>query len=311
MMRSVPETVAGDAGRVSVLRPGDLVAVVAPASPLRTVDRGLLDDGVTLLESWGLRVRVQDGGTPYRYLSASDADRARHLHAALADSDVRAIFALRGGYGALRLLPHLAASAAAADKFLVGYSDITVVHAVAQRLWPGLRLIYGPNLATRQLLDRGPAAERNRRSLYDALFRQAAVRVEPVEFLCPGQAQGRLAGGCLSMVSALLGSSYALATDGTILLLEDRDEAPYRIDRLLTQLRNAGALDGVRGIVFGDMPGCVDPYNDLRDVVIDVLSDLRVPVAYGLPSGHGTVNLSLPLGAPAGLDSTASAFTVG
>lgn len=291
------------------LQPGDLVAVIAPSSPLRSVDEGLLEQGVALLESWGLRVRLQLAGQRHLYLAASDEQRAGHLHAVLADPEIRAVFALRGGYGALRLLPRLREHPTPEPKLLVGFSDLTVLHAAAARLWPAVEPVSGPSLATPQLLDDTADAERTRRSLHGSLFDPRHSVVEAVEFLRQGRARGPLWGGCLSMVASLLGGPFPFETPDTILFLEDRAEAPYRVDRLLVQLRNAGTFAAVRGVVFGRMPGCADPYNDLRDVIRDVLADLDVPVAYGLPSGHGAVNLTLRLGSDAELDSARGTFS--
>lgn len=291
-----------------LLRPGDGCSVIAPAAQLRGADAGLLDEAVALLESWGLRVAVRAERSHHFYLAGPDEARAAHLAAALADPDSRAIFCTRGGYGSPRLLAGPDPGLAPEPKLLVGYSDITALHLAAARLWPRVRPVHGPNLATRELLGSGPARERNRLSLYRALFDPAYAVDEAVEFLMPGRAEGPLVGGCLSLVASMLGTPFALRTRDAVLFLEDVGEAPYRIDRMLTQLRLAGVFDGVRGVVFGTMHGCEDAYNDVRDVIRDVLGGFAFPVAFGLPSGHGPVNLALPLGAHARLDGEAGRF---
>lgn len=285
-----------------MLRPGDGCSIIAPAAQLRGADVGLLDEAVALLESWGLHVTVRIERSHHFYLAGSDTARASHLAAALADPDTKAIFCTRGGYGSARLLPYLDPSLLPEPKLLVGYSDVTALHLAAALLWPRVHLVHGPNLVTPEFLGPGPTCERNRQSLHQALFDPAYAVDEEVEFLVPGQARGPLVGGCLSLMVSMLGTSFAPVTDGAILFLEDVGEAPYRVDRMLTQLRAAGAFDAIRGVMFGTMRNCKDAYNDVRDVIRDVLSGASFPVAFGLESGHSETNLSLRLGANAQLD---------
>ncbi|HRC60704.1 MAG TPA: LD-carboxypeptidase [Candidatus Propionivibrio aalborgensis] len=290
-----------------VLKPGDGASIIAPASQLRGGEQGLLGAAVNLLESWGLRVFVRVDNTHHFYLAGPDAVRAEHLNTSLADTDTKVIFCLRGGYGCLRLLPYLNGDMSPPDKILVGYSDFTGLHLAARKLWPQVELIHGPNVATRQLIGDEIDCALTRQSLHNALFAPETVE-EQVEFLRPGSAEGRLEGGCLSLVVATLGTKYALNTVDAILFLEDTGEAPYRIDRMLTHLRNAGKFEAVRGIVFGKMRNCTDPYNDLRDVLRDFFQDAPFPVAFGLNSGHGPSNLSLRLGTTAELISEGLCF---
>ncbi len=208
----------------------------------------------------------------------------------------------------MRLFAHFDATIMPTEKILVGYSDLTALHLAASKLWPRVELLHGPNVATRQFLDPGPSAEANRAALHDALFAPVYEVDIPVEFLRAGSASGPLRGGCLSLVAATLGSRFAPATEGAILLLEDVDEVPYRIDRLLVQLRNAGLFTDVAGVVFGVMPDCVDGKNDLRAIILDVLAGYGFPIAFGLPAGHGDNNVALLLGSPATLDGAAGRF---
>jgi muramoyltetrapeptide carboxypeptidase len=290
------------------LHTGDEVAIIGPASQLRGTDRELLAKAVSVLESWGLRVRVNVSQEHHFYLAGADSVRAEQLRAALSNEGIRAIFCLRGGYGSARLLKYLGVVEHVGQKFFVGYSDVTTLHGAVAHLWPQVDLVYGPNVATRQFLDDSPDGESTRKSLRELLFDPNRRVSEKIEFIRPGVAEGRLTGGCLSMLTSLLGTSYAHDTDGTILFIEDVGEAPYRIDRMLTHLRNAGKLAGVRGIVFGEMRNCNDPYNDLRLVISDLFKDDSFPVGFGLRSGHGASNLSLHLGAHAKLDSSESTF---
>ncbi|GAA3294896.1 LD-carboxypeptidase [Dactylosporangium vinaceum] len=287
---------------------GDTVAIVAPAAQLPARSRALLPRAVDLLESWGLRVRVAVDPGHWFYLAGPDDERARHLGAALADPDVRAVFCTRGGYGTTRLLRRLTGPVTA--KIVVGCSDITALHAYLAVRHPVAASVHGPNVATHQLLDDTPEASANRRSLHAVLFDPGYRLSEPVEPLCAGTASGPLAGGCLTLLASLLGTPFMPDLSGRLVFLEDVGEVPYRIDRLLTQLVDAGALDGVAGLVFGRMHECVDAYNDIRAVITDVVGPLGVPVGFGVGSGHGPVNLSLPLGAPARLDASSGVFAV-
>jgi muramoyltetrapeptide carboxypeptidase len=289
------------------LAQGDTVAIVAPASQVRGADRDLPAAAADLLRSWGLEVRFAVEHGHHFYLAGTDADRARHLTGALLDPDVRAIFCARGGYGSARLLRHLDPNLRPPGKLLVGFSDVTALHAYVAEHYPAVSLLHGPNLATRQLLDGTPAAEANRSALHAALFGEYRLE-RPVEFLHGGSARGEVFGGCLTVLASLIGTPYLPKLSGRLLFLEDVGESPYRIDRLLTQLRDAGTLTDVAGVVFGRMHDCADPYNDVRAVIADVLADAGIPVAFGLECGHGPVHLPLPLGVPAELDPVAGVF---
>ena len=168
-----------------------------------------------------------------------------------------------------------------------------------------------PNIATRQLLGNTDECELNRQSLHDALFVEGYFLKQPLEFLRAGKASGPLQGGCLSLVASAVGTDFALRPSDAILFLEDTGEPPYRIDRMLTQLRNAGIFADVCGVAFGAMTNCLDPYNDLKSVLVDFFHDSSFPIALGLRSGHGEVNLSFRLGAHAIMDSAESTIAIG
>lgn len=294
-----------------ILQPGDVVSVVAPAAQMRDADHGLLERGVALLESWGLRVRVRVAHGRHFYLAGDDEARARHLAEALGDPDTRAIFCARGGYGSSRLLTRLASVAVPSRRRLVGFSDVTSLHLAAARLWPDIACLHAPNLATRQLLGDGEACRDNRDVLHQALFDPGHAFEATIEMLHPGQARGPLVGGCLSLVVASLGTPFAPATRDALLFLEDVDEEPYRVDRMLTHMRLAGLFDGVRAVVFGEMHECADPHNDLKAVIADALDGLTMPIGFGLPCGHGARNLALPLGGEAEIDGQTGRFSSG
>ncbi|WP_329274350.1 S66 peptidase family protein [Streptomyces sp. NBC_00691] len=290
----------------SPLRPGDTVAVVAPAGP---VDATEMSAARSLLESWGLTVRSTPRlfSTRLGYLAGSDEDRLDDLTEAWLEPEVRGVFCARGGYGTQRIAdlldyPRLAA---AGPKFLVGSSDITCLHqAWGDRL--GLVTLHGPMPACRPLHD----DEETARHLHAALFGPSARSLAlagPV--LVPGRAEGRLTGGNLSLLASSMGTPTAPDTEGCVLFLEEVGEDAYRLDRSLTQLRRAGVLQRTAGVVLGDFSACGPP-EDVEGVLRDRLSDLGVPVASGLPAGHGLRQLTLPLGADAVLDTARHRVTL-
>lgn len=287
------------------LEQGDAVAIISPSSQQRGADVGLVDQATEQLMKWGLSVRDLTNLSPRFYLAGADASRADSLRQALLDPSIKAIFCTRGGYGSPRLMPYLREWLNVSSKFLVGYSDVSALHMAAGVLWPQVIRVHGPNVATVQFLGDGDDAVRNRNSLHELLFSGECNLNEPVESLCPGRADGRIEGGCLSLVSSSVGTGLLPNMDGAIIFLEDVGEPPYRIDRMLTQLKNSRLLDRGAGIVFGQMNRCTDPHNDLKDVLRDLLCDFRGPVAFGLKSGHGSTNISVMLGQRVCLDTLA------
>jgi muramoyltetrapeptide carboxypeptidase len=275
----------------SPLRPGDTVAVVAPCGP---VDSGRLARGVRALEGLGLKVitgaHVLDRD---RYLAGSDADRAADLCEAWCDPEVTAVFCARGGYGATRILDLLDWNAlrAAGPKTLVGSSDVTALHrAFAVEL--GLASLFGPMPAGATIGD--PAGPEPR--TFEHFTAALAGDPPPItgdRVIVSGEVTAPVTGGNLSLLAALCGTPYELAARGRIVLLEDIGEAPYRIDRMLTQLFQSGALDGAAGFVLGSWTDCGDPY----PVLEELLTPLGVPVIAGLPVGHGQPQFSVLLGA--------------
>lgn len=286
------------------LRKGDLVGVAAPAGP---VDVERLGRGVRELEALGFAVREAEGVRERRGFTAGSVEaRAAQLRQLLADPEVAAIVCARGGEGSGWLLPRLDPELIRANpKPLVGSSDITFLHLAYGRL--GLVGLHGPMVA-RELAD-GEAAY-DRESLWHALTGEGAPYASEAGELRPlveGSAEGVLRGGCLSILAAAAGTRWALQPEGqpTVLFLEDVDEPPYRIDRMLMQLRASGTFDGVKAVVFGEMKGCSprpDAGYTLEETLREALDGLKVPVASGLPSGHTTRrHVTLPLGVRARL----------
>jgi muramoyltetrapeptide carboxypeptidase len=286
------------------LCPGDRIRVIAPSSPF---DRTLVLRGMGWL---GQRYRVDFEPGLFEatgFLAGSDERRLRELDSALR-SDAAAIVAARGGYGLTRIAFRADWGALAArPKWLVGFSDATVLHVEAARL--GLASMHASMVAG---LGRGDAYARQQ--WLDALERPTCPRVfEGLETLSPGQATGPLAGGNLSLLFACSATRRLALPAGCILVLEETGESSYRIDRMLTALTQAGELHGVRGVAVGDFTDCsggrygVSPL----EVLADCLAPLRVPVVAGLPIGHGCRNHPIPLGITATLDASRGILSVG
>ena len=285
------------------IRSGDVVGVIAPAG---VVDPDRLARGVRILESWGWRVEVGSAVLDRQaYLAGADDARLADVVRMLDDRRIRAIFCARGGYGSQRILPRIDLDRLAGDpKPIVGYSDVTALLNAA--VAAGVAAVHGPMVAddiARGLTER--STQHLRSLLGDPAWRWDAETPATVR---PGRARGRLLGGCLAVLVATLGTPWAPATDGAILFLEDVAERPYRLDRLLTQLRQSGKLDRVAGIVFGTMAACppIDGLDALA-VVRACLGDLACPIAFGLPAGHdpnaaACENLALPFGIEVELD---------
>ncbi|MBI1814590.1 MAG: LD-carboxypeptidase [Deltaproteobacteria bacterium] len=279
------------------LRRGDVIGVVAPAA---AVDSAALAAGIHALEQLGFQVHVgpavfhRDG-----YLAGSDQERLADLIAMFHNPEVKAIIGARGGYGSGRLLPLLdPAVARAHPKIVVGFSDLTfVLSDLVQR--SGLVAFHGPDVVH---VGRNAEAATRLAALLGGERHDWNLRASDV--IQPGTAEGRIVGGCLSVLVATLGTPYAIETDRCLLFLEDTNEKPFRIDRMLTQLRQAGKLDQVAGVVFADMHACSagpDEAVTVRDVIAEAFAGAIYPVAFGLPSGHGTGSVTLPLGVRARL----------
>lgn len=285
-----------------------LIGVIAPAGPAAP-DR--VAQVEALYQRFGYRCRMYPGCHQNTgYLAGPDAVRLANLHAALADPQVAAIHALRGGYGCMRLLDGVDTALLRANpKLLIGYSDITALHA----LWcaAGAPSLHAPMPASDLLLP-GLAHEQDRDALFALLARGVAAgevwspTLAPGALHVPGSAEGPLLGGNLSLITAVLGTPWAWNLQGAIVFLEDINEEPYRVDRLLTQLRLAGVLDAAAGFVLGSFTACEDPGTEPAGLLRQLLGSLGKPVLGGWPAGHSTPNRALPLGARVRLAVTAS-----
>ncbi len=284
------------------LRTGDTVGIVAPASNIKQAD---LDAGCEALRRAGYRPFYFDSILEKDlYFAGSVARRARELEEMFLRDDVRAIVCARGGYGANYLLPELDLEKIKAHpKIVVGYSDITSLLTYFADA-SGLITFHGPMAAKDWAHEDGVDLASWQAALSGATSWNVPLN-EDVSGLADGEAEGVLYGGCLSILVASLGTPYDIKTDGTILFLEDLAAKPYQIDRMLMQLKLAGKFDEVRGIVFGEMLDCMQTASQgytLQEVVMRVVGDLGVPVAFGVRSGHVTSgNITLPFGVQARL----------
>jgi len=295
--------------RPARLRRGDRVALVAPSGP---VAPDLLDRAVAILTGWGLEVvvgdHVLDTHPTLPYLAGTDTDRAADLQRAWCDPTVAAVLCARGGYGAMRMVDLLdwSAMAEAGPKVFTGASDITVLHeAIGAHL--GLATLFSPIVAGRSFDD--PAQRHLRETLFEP-ERQQRLTGPRATALNDGVATGMLTGGNLSLLSSGLAASTVTAPpDGSIVLLEDVNEPPYQVDRMLTQLLRGGWFTGAVGIALGSWTGCGELV-DVRAVVEDLLVGLGLPVVWELGFGHCDGQLTVPLGVPATLDADNGTITL-
>ncbi len=286
---------------VPALRPEGTIALIAPAGPAE------LD--AEQAEQWvrnrGYNLRIFPGVLERDgYLAGSDDTRLNDLHAAFADPQIDAIFCLRGGYGTPRLLDRLDFDLLRANpKPFVGYSDLTAVHLAISR-YAGFVTFHGPMFKVDLLGDKQQPTESSLFSLLRGQLGAGSVLAHPVAYplttIAPGIACGRLLGGNLSMIAAVMGTPFEIDADGIILLIEDVNEPIYRIDRLLTHLRLAGKLAQVAGVLVGDVAG-VDKAA-LERLLKQTFEPLCIPVLAGWRSGHCDPNLTLPMGALVRLD---------
>ena len=293
--------------RPAALAPGDLVRVVAPSSPFAPDD---LKAGIAVLEGWGLRVAHRDDLLERReYLAGSPRRRADELHQAFSDPECKAVLPVRGGYGLTTVLPLLdPAVFRASPKAVVGCSDFTVLlNFLAQEC--GMACMHGPMVGALGRAGDPAGADRLKHLLFGGApgTLRSALPDALGWCLSPGTARGVALGGSLSLLAAQCGTPWQLRTEGAVLFLEDVGERPYRVDRLLVQIEQAGLFDGVAAIVLGDFVGCVEANSDLswRHAVERVLRGRAVPVLAGVPFGHGVPNLTLPLGLPCQVDAGA------
>ncbi len=277
------------------VRPGDTIGVAAPASPF---DREAFDRGVAAIAARGFRVRVPESVFAARgFLAGPDRQRADAFNALTADPDVRAILCARGGYGSMRILPLVDFGPLRRHpKYVVGFSDITfLLNAIYERC--GLAALHGPLVTTLEDSDNGAA-------LFSALTGGPPPVIEsgaeaPIR---GGVGRGPVVGGNLTCFCHLLGTPWQVRLAGRILLLEDRGEEPYRVDRMLTHLKLAGGFERLAGVAIGGFDDRGELDAAMREVFEDAFRGLGFPVVAGFPVGHGPCNRTVPIGRQAVLD---------
>ncbi|MDZ7341514.1 MAG: LD-carboxypeptidase [candidate division KSB1 bacterium] len=297
------------------LQPGDMVGLITPASP--AFEPATIREGVETVQSLGFRVKTGDHiAQKWGYLAGSDAHRLHDLHQMFTDDEVRAIICLRGGYGSMRLLPQINYDLIKKHpKVFVGYSDITALNlAIYQQT--GLITFHGPVAISsfssytteyflKILMHPEPLGKINRPKPDNPLRPTAYLNT-----IRPGRATGRLVGGNLTILTALLGTPFEVDTRNAILFLEETGEEPYDVDRMLTQLLLAGKLERAAGIVFDKCPDCKPrDYKpafsntfSVEEVVAERLQHCSCPVLFGLALGHEADKPTLPLGITVTLD---------
>ncbi len=278
------------------LMPGDTIGVVAPASPFNKVE---LEQGLAAIHNMGYGTHLADGlFASQGYLAGDDQQRVDQLQQMLEDDHIDAIMCARGGYGSLRILPHLDYELMRKRaKPLIGFSDVTaLLQAVV--LKTGLVTFHGPMATTLAKAD--PVSQT---TWQQALAGDQPLRIfaDAAYIIQPGIAQGVVMGGNLATLCHLMGTPFAVAYKDCILFIEETGEALYRIDRMLTQMKMAGCFDGLSGLALGSFKDC-GAYEDIVALVAHLFSDGNMPILAGLAVGHSEQNLTVPLGITARLD---------
>jgi len=275
------------------LKRGDTIGIAAPASPF---DRSLFLKGAKTLEAMGFSVLYRkDIFDQNRYFAGTEKRRAQEFTELMADERVQAVMFARGGYGSQRVIPMLDSEEIAKHpKPVVGFSDITALLTFL-RQGAGVPTFYGPVVTQ---LGRG-ASEATRESLLRSLTMGGAlgaVETGEARTLKPGKAEGKLVGGCLTLINSSIGTPYELDTEGAVLFLEDVGEKVYALDRMLVQLKATGAIERCRAVIVGNIEPPKGETYDVESMLRDVLSEFRGPIVDRFPAGHSGDFMTLPLG---------------
>ncbi len=305
------------------LQPGDTVALITPSTYVSSPDA--LQLARHTVEYLGLKWKLgRNAGKRTGYLGGTVEERVSDLHDDFTDPEVKAVFCTRGGYGAAMLLDRIDFALIRSHvKIFTGFSDITALH-LGLHQQSGMVTFHGPTV----LADFSDyTLEHFRRALFDprplGVLRnppeERPIRPKhPLRTLIGGQGTGPLTGGNLTLISTTMGTPWEIQTDGKLLFLEDVDEQPYSMDRMLTQLRLAGKFRHIQGLILGECHDCVprefkpafESTFSLGEVYDNILGELKVPVLAGLTIGHTEDQLTLPLGVRATLDADAGTLTV-
>ena len=290
--------------RPQVLEKGDRVHIAASSSPFLKRD---FFKGVRVLKSLGLDPKYhKDIFSKQAYLAGSDARRFQELKVALEDKNSQAIFFARGGYGAARLIEHFEKTPVKPHlKIVAGFSDLTTLLLYVQKKW-GWVTFYSPMVTRSVYQDRFTLD-----SFQKTLFSQkplGELKAPDLLTICPGKAEGIIVGGCLTLIAHSLGTPYQIETKDRILFLEDVDEKPYVIDRMLTHLKLAGLFEKCRGVIFGSLTG-PNPLSHYKQTLKEIFSDYSFPVVMSFPAGHCKRKYTLPFGVRAKLDTKRKTLT--
>lgn len=278
------------------LNPGDTIGIVAPASPF---DADLFDGGIKTLESMGYRIHIPDGlFKRVGYLAGCDAHRADLIHRLISDQGIKALVCARGGYGSMRLLPLLDFSLIQNNpKIFIGLSDISaMLTAIYSKT--GLVTFHGPMVTTLS-----NASQKTREALMAAISPDQPHELEMGNGITirSGSASGRVCGGNLTTLNHLLGTPFAPDFKGHLLFLEDRGEKPYRLDRMLVQMKQADCFRHLSGLILGDFIDC-GSQQEIIQIFTEAFGDASIPIIAGCEAGHGKQNLTIPFGLEATLD---------
>ncbi len=278
------------------LKPGDTIGIVAPSGPF---DRQTFLRGVRIIEDMGFNIFTPPGlFEKNRYLAGSDSHRVQFVNQLFADTSVDAIICARGGYGSMRILPMLDYDTIQNNpKAFIGFSDITILLSV---LFSRCNLVtfHGPVVTSL-----AEASEETKCSLLNNVTSDSnlEIKLHNGRTIIPGVATGEVCGGNLTMLCHLVGTPFAPDFDNKVLFLEDRGEAPYRIDRMLVHMVLAGCFKGLSGIILGTFEEC-GPIEDVIKIILEIFEKYSIPILAGLDAGHGRHNLTIPLGIEATLD---------
>jgi muramoyltetrapeptide carboxypeptidase len=278
------------------LEPGQDIGIIAPAGP---VNPDTLRSGIEILIGLGFKPVL--GSHLYNeegYLAGDDISRLEDIHEMIGNKEIKAIFCARGGYGCTRLLEKLDYSLIRRNpKIIMGFSDIT---ALLISIWgkTGLITFHGPLVAGLK-----NDSKSNAKHVVDLLGGEGGLSIglESADAFSAGEAEGILVGGNLSLIIHLIGTSYLPSLDGSILFLEEKGEAPYRLDRMLTHLHQSGMIKNIKGLIIGSLVECGGK-KEIEQVLNNCCSDLNIPIVYGGPFGHGDKNMVLPVGVKAKFD---------
>lgn len=276
--------------------PGSRIGIAAPAGHF---NHDKFNTGIKVLEDFGFDVFIPSRLTSRKgYLAGSDRHRAEMIQRLFADSSVDAILCARGGYGSMRILPLLDYTAIRRNpKIFIGFSDITALLTV---LYTHCSLVtyHGPVVTSL-----GRASPETGTAMTMVVSQVQKIVIEPRHgfVLKQGRATGPVIGGNLTILSHLMGTPFMPPIDGHILFLEDCDEKPYRIDRMLTQMRLSGCLDVIKGLALGQFKNC-GSFDVIKDIFANVFQEREIPILGGFEIGHGRTNLTLPIGLSARLD---------